>query len=109
MQLTSWFAGLSCESLAQLTRQLYSKSLASLTSLAEGEAFDCFCKVVRVEPIRQDFVGARGAGEAQVRCLACFDPSMLYQAQSVEDAVKTITVQADLKCAAVPLCGGCDV
>lgn len=106
MQLSSWFAGLSCESLVQLTRQLYSKSMMSLV---DGEAFDCFCKVVRVEPIRQDFVGVRGACEVQVKCLVCFDQSMLYMAQGAEDALKTITVQADLKCSAVRLQGGGNV
>ncbi|OAO16161.1 hypothetical protein AV274_2102 [Blastocystis sp. ATCC 50177/Nand II] len=88
VQLCSWFAALSCEALAQMTRQLYSRPLAAL---AEGEEFDCFCKVVRVEPIRQDFV----------RCLVCFDQSMLYTARCAEDAVRTVTVQADLKCSAL--------
>ena len=84
-----------------MPRQLYSRPLAAL---AEGEEFDCFCKVVRVEPIRQDFVGVCAETEEQVRCLVCFDQSMLYTARCAEDAVRTVTVQADLKCSAVRLC-----
>ena len=85
-----------------MTRQLYSRPLAAL---AEGEEFDCFCKVVRVEPIRQDFVGVCAETEEQVRRLVCFDQSMLYTARCAEDAMRTVTVQADLKCSAVGLRG----
>ena len=85
-----------------MTRPLYSRPLAAL---AEGEEFDCFCKVVRVEPIRQDFVGVCAETEEQVRCLVCFDQSMLYTARCAEDAVRIVTEQADLKCSAVRLRG----
>ncbi|KAK8794062.1 hypothetical protein JH06_3418 [Blastocystis sp. subtype 4] len=89
-ELSAWFMNLPSDVLSQLTKQQYSRLLASVS---EEDVFDAVVKVVDIEPINQEYVAS----------ITCFDSSLVYLSPIPTNHTTVIRIDSQIRCDPVRL------